>query len=161
MFLPMPGRASPYSYVFATGGVSSDNVAAAAAAGAHPGSARPLMIKTDHASTLTALLGRPTVGANRAKNDALVQAYVDQYNTRLTWPNVGRVRSPRTDDMSIAFQTTTKVDAIHAVLSDDLFAGKTGTSCHVSRNDIPLLETVRGPVCILRFSCHLPRPERE
>ena len=38
-----PDRASPHAYVFATGGISSDNVAAAAAAGTHPGSARPLL----------------------------------------------------------------------------------------------------------------------
>src|SRR5262249_53197652 len=30
-------RPEPHSYVFATGGISSDNVAAAASAGAHPG----------------------------------------------------------------------------------------------------------------------------
>ena len=134
-----PDRASPYSYVFATGGISSDNVAAAASPGAHPGAARPLMIKTDNAAGFTQLLGRPTVGANRAQNDALVQAYVDQYQQRLTWPGQGRVRSPRMDDLAVAFTTTTKVDAIAQVLSPDLFASKSGTACHVSRTDIPLV----------------------
>src|SRR5262249_40158326 len=52
-------RSAPYSYVLATGGISSDNVAAAASPGTHPGTARPLLIKTDNASTLTTLLGRP------------------------------------------------------------------------------------------------------
>src|SRR6185295_16366662 len=35
-----PGRASPHSYVFATGGISSDNIASAASAGTHIGAAR-------------------------------------------------------------------------------------------------------------------------
>ena len=134
-----PDRASPYAYVLATGGVSSDNVAAAAAAGAHSGSARPLMIKTDHADALTALLARPTVGANRAHNDALVSAYVDQYQGRLAFPGTGRVRSARTDDLAVAFTTTTKVDAIRAVLTDDLFARTNGSACGTTDADIPLV----------------------
>jgi hypothetical protein len=135
----MPDRASPYAYVFATGGISSDNVAAAAAPGAHPGAARPLLIKTDNASDFTRLLGRPTVGAARASHDALVRAYVDQYQARLTWPGAGRVRSARTDDLAVAFATTTRVDAIAGVLSPELFAPRSQSACGVSRNDIPLI----------------------
>lgn len=134
-----PDRASPHSYVFATGGVSSDNIAAAAAAGAHPGSARPLLIKTDNAAELTRLLGRPTVGANRAHTDALVKAYVDQYQTRLTFPGAGRVRSPRTDDMAVAFTTATHTDAIQGVLGANLLAPKNATACKDSGIDIPLV----------------------
>jgi hypothetical protein len=133
-----PNRASPHSYVFATGGISSDNVAAAAAAGAHPGSARPLLIKTDNAADFTSLLARPGVN-NRANNDALVQSYVDQYQDRLTWPNQGRVRSARADDFGVAFSTTKQVDAIQAVLAGQ-FTTKAGTSCGRSRTrDIPVM----------------------
>jgi Protein of unknown function (DUF1501) len=136
-------RSAPYSYMFATGGISSDNVAAAAAAGAHPGYARPLLIKTDNAAGFTSLLSRPTV-ANRGAQDALVKAYVDQYQQRLTWPNQGRVRSPRTDDLAVAFQTTTNVDAIAALLKTDsggdLFANIAGSACAVSSGkDIPFI----------------------
>jgi hypothetical protein len=134
-----PDRASPYSYVLATGGISSDNIAAAAASGAHPGSARPLLIKTDDASELTRLLTRPTVGANRATNDALVSAYVGQYDARLTDPRAGRVRSLRTDDLAVAAITTTKVDAIRAVVTDDLFTLVNGSSCGTTDTDIPLV----------------------
>ena len=134
-----PDRASPYSYVFATGGISSDNVAAAASPGAHPGAARPLLIKTDNAQSFTKLLGRPTVAGDRANHDALVSAYLDQYNSRLTWPTGDRVRSPRTDDLAVAFQTTTKVDAISSVLTPSLFSPQQGTACHVTRSDIPLV----------------------
>jgi len=134
----MPGRASPYSYVFATGGFSSDNVAAAAASGNHPGAARPLLIKTDNVAGFTRLLQRNTVGASRANTDALVGAYVDQYNARLTWPNRGRVRSARSDDLVAAYQTTKNVDGIHAVLTEDLFATRSGTSCgNTQTTDIP------------------------
>jgi hypothetical protein len=134
-----PDRASPHSYVFATGGVSSDNIAAAAASGSHPGSARPLLIKTDNAAGFTTLLHRNTVGAGRAANDALVGAYVEQYQGRLTWPGQGRVRSPRADDLAVAFTTTTKVDAIQRVLTDTLFTQRNGTACGTTNPDIPLV----------------------
>lgn len=135
-----PDRASPHSYVFATGGVSSDNVAAAAAAGMHPGGARPLLIKTDNAAGFTSLLGRSTVGSARAHHDALVDAYAQQYNGRLTWPSGQRVRSARTDDFEVAFGNTRRVDAIAAVLTDGLFAPRSGTACQATRSrDIPLI----------------------
>jgi hypothetical protein len=126
--------------VFATGGVSSDNVSAAAAAGIHPGAARPLLIKTDNASDFTSLLGRQTVGGARGNHDALVQAYAQQYNGRLTWPKGSRVRSARTDDYEVAFNNAKRVDAISAVLSPDLFAPQGGAACQTTRTrDIPLI----------------------
>lgn len=132
-----PERASPYAYVFATGGVSIDNVAAAASAGTHIGAARPIWIKTDNAATFTKLLARETVGAGRTKHDALVQAYADQYNARLTWPEVGRVRSARMDDFQTAFTTTTRADAIKSVIPDNLFEARSATTCNVTRRSIP------------------------
>lgn len=135
-----PDRASPYSYVFATGGISSDNVAAAAAPGVHPGAARPLLIKTDNASTFTSLLGRSTVGAARANHDALITAYTQQYNSRLAWTDGKRVRSARFDDYEVAFNNTKRVDAISSVLTSDLFATQAGTSCQTTKSrDIPLI----------------------
>jgi hypothetical protein len=135
-----PDRASPYSYVLATGGVSSDNVSAAAAAGIHPGSARPLLIKTDNVAGFTSLLSRKTVGAARQNHDALIAAYTEQYNARLTWPKGPRVRSARTDDFQVAFENARRVDAIGAVLTNDLFAPQGGTACQTSRpRDIPLI----------------------
>ncbi|MGN6107339.1 MAG: DUF1501 domain-containing protein [Kofleriaceae bacterium] len=134
-----PGRASPHAYVLATGGISTDNVAAAASAGTHMGAARPLMIKTDQASAFTSLLARSSVGSHRASHDALVRAYVDQYQGRLTWPSRGRVRSPRTDDLAVAFHNATQVDAIRGVVSDDLFAERDGAACGMSGLSIPLM----------------------
>lgn len=134
-----PDRASPHTYVFATGGFSSDNVAAAAAAGMHIGAARPLLIKTDSAASFTTLLQRTKVGANRASHDALVDTYVQQYQGRLAWPERGRLRSPRTDDMIAGFQNTTKVDAIRAVIDDNLFANRSATACGTTRRSLPLM----------------------
>ncbi len=134
-----PGRASPHSYVFATGGISSDNVAAAAASGTHPGGARPLLIKTDNASRFTDLLARNTVGTGKAQHDALVGAYLDQYNSRLTFPNRGRVRSARTDDFTAAFNTVKSSDAIKGVLTPDLFQSRNSMSCGVTDQSLPLM----------------------
>jgi hypothetical protein len=124
-----PDRASPYSYVFSTADITSDNVAAAAASGNHPGSARPLLLKTNSNSGITTLLQRNGVGANRASHDGLVQAYINQYDGRLTWPGQGRVRSAKADDLIVAHTTATRSDAIRAVLTDDLFATKTNSTC--------------------------------
>ena len=76
-------RKAPFSYVFATGGLSGDNVSAAASAGVHPGVARPLMVKVDNAARLVELLGRPTVGDGRAKYDELMNVYIEQHERRL------------------------------------------------------------------------------
>jgi hypothetical protein len=134
-----PNRAAPHAYVFATGGISSDNVSAAASAGTHIGAARPLLIKTDNAASFTTLLQRTKVGANRASHDALVDAYVQQYQGRLTWPEQGRLRSPRTDDMIAGFQNATKVDAIRGVLADNIFQTRNATTCNVTRRSLPLM----------------------
>jgi hypothetical protein len=131
-------RASPHSYVLATGGISSDNIAAAAAAGAHPGAARPLLIKTDNTERLATLLGRPTVSTSRATHDALVAAYTAQYEKRLEWPGRGRVRAAKVDDFKVAFDTTTRADAIADVLPAFNRAG--GSACNIGASeDIPLM----------------------
>jgi hypothetical protein len=133
-----PDRASPYSYVFSTADITSDNVAAAAASGNHPGSARPLLLKTNSNSSITALLERNGVGANRASHDSLVQAYINQYDGRLTFPERGRVRSAKADDLIVAHTTATRSDAIRAVLTDDLFATKTNSTCgSATRTSLP------------------------
>jgi hypothetical protein len=126
--------------VFATGGVSSDNVAAAANAGNHGGSARPVLIKTDNAARFTNLLQRSTLGGNRASHDDLVAAYHAQYDSRLTWSKTGaRVRSSKADDLAVAFDRTKNADAIRSVLTDDLFMPQNDTTCGVSRRSLPLM----------------------
>jgi hypothetical protein len=133
-------RAAPWSYVFATGGLAGDNVSAAASTGAHPGAARPLMVKIDNARTFARLLDRTTVTAGGPKDqyDALMHAYVDAYGKRLTWKGGEPVRSSRYADLNIAASTVAKNDAIRGVLDSSLFVDKPGSSCGDSATrDIP------------------------
>lgn len=135
-----PGeRAAPWSYVFATGGISADNVSAAAATGMHPGAARPLLIKIDNAETFSRLLGREEVRAAGPVEpyDALMRTYVDAYGRRLSWDGTP-VRSRRFADLSIAAGTVARSDAIAGVLEPSLFVNTPGTSCGQTRSrDIP------------------------
>lgn len=135
------GRAAPFGYVFATGGLAGDNVSAAAATGLHPGMARPLMIKIDNAARFAELLSRGEVGAatDRQRYDALMNAYVSQYRDRLRFGGAGEpVRSPRFTDLSLAVESVGGVDAIAGVIDSSLFANRAGSSCGRSRStDIP------------------------
>lgn len=126
------GRQSPYSYVFSTGGISGDNVNAAAATGFHPGTARPLLVKVDSAQGLYGLLARTKVGsaADRAKYDAGIDAYVKQYQARLKYAGMGDpLRSRRTADLAQSAIAVQNADAIATVLDQSLFAPQSGTAC--------------------------------
>ena len=136
------GRASPWSYVFATGGISADNVSAAAATGAHPASARPLLVKVDNAETFVRQLARQQVqgagGGGLAAHDELLRAYVDDYGRRLSWPDAGPVRARRHAELATAATTVSRHEALQAVLRPDLFDPRAGTSCGRTRSrDIP------------------------
>ncbi len=135
------GRQSPFSYVFATGGLSGDNVSAAAATGMHPGLARPLLIKIDNAEGFTDLLARGEVGNldSRDKYDQLVAAYKDQFNERLKWQGQGEpVRSSRLTDLENAIKAVGGVDAISSVMDASLFVDRRGDACGDSNGqDIP------------------------
>ncbi|MBA3542586.1 MAG: DUF1501 domain-containing protein, partial [Deltaproteobacteria bacterium] len=105
-----------------------------------PGAARPLLIKTDNAGDFTRLLARGGVGTDRANHDALVDAYLGQHDTRLTWPERGRVRSARSDDLAASVASIKQADAIKAVLPDGLFARRGGMACGLTRNlNLPLM----------------------
>jgi hypothetical protein len=134
-------RQAPFSYVFATGGISGDNVSAAAAAGVHPGVARPLLVKVDNAQRLVDLLERPAVGGGRDGYDRLMNVYLDQYQRRLTWPEgelAGAVRSARVADLAQAHRTVENVDSIRGVMTDAVFAPRGGAACGTSSGfDVP------------------------
>lgn len=132
-------REAPFSYLFATGGLSGDNVSAGASAGVHPGSARPLSVKVNNASRLVELLERGRVGAGRAQYDELMNIYIDQYQRRLRWAGEGdMVRSARTVDLAQAHKTVENVDAISSVMDPSLFNARAGSACGVNRSfDIP------------------------
>jgi hypothetical protein len=130
-------RAAPWSYVFATGGLAGDNVSAATATGAHPGGARPLMVKIDNAEAFGRLLDRTTVTGAGAKDqyDALMKTYVDAYARRLTWKG-DPVRAARFADLRVASNTVANNAAIRGVLDNKLFVDQAGTACgdSTSRN---------------------------
>ena len=133
-------RSSPWSYVFATGGVSADNVSAAAATGAHPATARPLTIKIDNTDTFVRQLARTTVGDADAiaAHDALLQTYLDDYGRRLSWPEQGPVRARRFADLATATGSVARHQAIAAVLTPDLFDRRSGGACGLNvQTDIP------------------------
>lgn len=132
-------RAAPWSYVFATGGVAGDNVSAAAATGAHPGGARPLMIKIDNAEIFARLLARQEVGTpgSAAQYDALMDVYTAQYAQRLSWQGAP-VRSAKFADLDIAASTVARNQAIRGVLDEQLFVNRAGAACGRTRSrDIP------------------------
>jgi len=134
-------RKSPFSYVFAVGGLAGDNVSAAASTGLHPGVARPLLIKIDNAQGFTDLLARGEVGSldSRDKYDQVVSAYADQYRNRLRWQGQGDpVRSTRFTDAEQAIKAVGGVDAISAVMDSSLFIDQAGLACGDSNSqDIP------------------------
>lgn len=136
-----PERRAPQSYVFATGGLSGDNVSAAAATGIHPGPARPLLIKINNAERLTALLGRPSVGSaeQRAGYDQLMNVYIDQYRQTLRWNGAGEpVRSARFAELVQAATTVENVDVLSTVMAPAIFNRRSGAACGDSRSsDIP------------------------
>jgi len=136
-----PSRATPHSYVFATGGLSSDNVEAAASTGMHSGACKPLLIKVDNAQGLTDLLQRSTAGNRRVAHDALTSQYLEQYNERLRWPgSTTPVRARRASEFGIAFGATKNVDAIAAVLGGNIFAPRADTVCgETNTSDVPLM----------------------
>jgi hypothetical protein len=135
------GRATPHSYVFATGGLSSDNVESAASTGMHSGAAKPLLIKVDNAQGLSESLARSTVGARRGAHDALSSVYLNHYNERLKWPGTTTpLRAARVGEYGIALDATKNVDAIANVLGNDVFQARPATLCGQSRSsDIPLM----------------------
>jgi hypothetical protein len=135
------GRAAPFSYLFATGGISSDNVSAAAATGLHPGYARPLKITITNAAQFARLLNREQIGnvTDPKLYDELMQRYVEEYRARLRFPGRSDVaRSRRFNDLALAANTVGNVEAIRAVLSEEVFATRPGETCGIERDiDIP------------------------
>jgi hypothetical protein len=134
-------RQTPFSYVFATGGISGDNVSAAAATGLHPGLARPLLIKIDNAAGFTELLARREVGTldSRDRYDQLMSVYIDQYEQRLRWKGAGEpVRSARFRGVELAVEAMGGADAIRSVMDASLFVERSGSACGDSRSfDVP------------------------
>ncbi len=75
-------RPAPYSYVLYPAGYAPFNAVAASSVGAHPGSARPLVVSVEPDSELTNLLSRAVTENPDAFDDA-VAFYRSEYTARL------------------------------------------------------------------------------
>lgn len=132
-YLEQPGglRPTPYAYVLYPGvEFPTDNVLAASAIGLHPGSARPLSVTVDPNSSLSQLLARPAVGANRGSYDAAVDHYLAAYQQRFRPGGKGTVtRSAERSNFEFAHFARGGADALSGVLSADLFEQVGGSQC--------------------------------
>ncbi len=146
------GRKSPFSYVFATGGLPGDNVAAAAATGLHPGIVRPLMIKVDNAARLYELLERGALGTaqDRARYDALVAVHGELFRRRLRFDGRGdALRSRRFSNLSQAASAVANADSVASVLDPSLFLAQPATVCGDSKSSGNI------PAMSLKTAAHL------
>lgn len=144
---------APFSYGFATAGgyIPTDNVLSLVATGLHPGSARPLLIKVDNVTRLSALLDRVQVGSldERAKYDALMQVYFDEYQQSLRFGGEGdALRATRFRELSQATRSVATSDSVKQVLDPSLFIKVAGTACG-EKNEINV------PAMSLRLAAHL------
>lgn len=147
-------HAAPFSYGFATAGgyIPTDNVLSLVATGLHPGSARPLLIKVDNVTRLSGLLDRVSVGGTteRAKYDALMQVYFDEYQQNLRFGGTGdALRSTRFRELNQAARSVTTSDSVKQVLDPELFVKVPGSACGVEN------KVINVPAMSLRLATHL------
>lgn len=124
-------RASPYAYVLYPGvDFPTDNVRAASSVGFHPGSARPLSVTVDPNSSLSQLLARPGVAANREQFDKAVDYYLRTYQNRFRAGGKGQpTRSAERRNYEFAHFARQGADQLQSVLSSDLFEPTNGPEC--------------------------------
>jgi len=144
---------APFSYGFATAGgyIPTDNVLSLVATGLHPGSARPLLIKVDNVTRLSALIDRVGVGGlpERAKYDALMQVYFDEYEQSLHFGGASAsLRSTRFRELNQAARSVATADSVKQVLDESLFVKVAGDACG-EKNEINV------PAMSLRLATHL------
>lgn len=145
---------APFSYGFATAGgyIPTDNVLSLVATGLHPGSARPLLIKVDNVTRLSGLLDRVGVGdlTERAKYDALMQVYFEQYQQNLRFSGMGdALRSTRFRELSQAARSVETAYNVKRVLDPALFVKVPGAACGVEN------KVINVPSMSLRLATHL------
>ncbi len=149
----LTGRTAPFAYGFATAGgfIPNDNILALVATGLHPGSSRPLLIKVDNVARLNTLLDRVTVGTleERARHDALMQAYFQQYERGLQFGATGEtVRAARFRELLQASRSVEGSDSVQAVLDPALFERLAGQACGEEN-------TINVPAMSLKLATHL------
>lgn len=120
---------------------------AATSTGLHPSASRPIGVKIDAAGDFAKLLSRGTVGDARQRHDAVVQASIDRYRSRLTWKTTP-LRAQRLDELGSAASTMSHADVLQGLLSAELLAPLAGASCGASA-------TVDATTMSLRLAAHL------
>jgi len=127
-------HASPFSYGFSISNsfVPTDNILTMLATGLHPGAARPLHIKINDASRLSALLNRTPIGSldDRQRYDALLGTYFGQYQDRLKFATTSEMlRAPRFNELTAAASALSHAADIQNLLSNEYLVKVAGTAC--------------------------------
>ena len=114
-------RPAPYSYVLYPEGYKPFNAVAASSVGAHPGSARPLVVSVEPNSELSQLLARSALD-NPAAFDRAVAYYRAEYEARLrAFGHSTPARSAERDNYEFASFAREHATELTNILSDDLF----------------------------------------
>lgn len=133
-----PGaRVTPYSYVFTpTKAAATFNTRTASSVGMHPGSAKPLHLRTSADMNLTALLGRTLVGEDAPAVNALAQYYVDRNLARHTGTGGTPLRSTAVSDHAYAIQSVITAPELQALMPEEMWAVGRSDSCTVKNDDV-------------------------
>lgn len=133
----LTGRVAPWSYVFSPVQARSNfNTHTAAAVGTHPGSARPLLIKTSDNMDLAALLGRREVGMDVSRLDPLLRRYAAQNVGRHTDLAGNALRSRAVSDHNFAIGALVNAPALQELLPESMFEVSNGKMCSTTNSDI-------------------------
>jgi len=125
---------APFSYGFSISNsfVPSDNILTMLATGLHPGSARPLHIKINDATRLSALLNRAPIGSldDRQRYDLLLGTYFNQYQDRLKFASTSEIlRAPRFNELTSAASALSHASDIQSLLASEYLTKVGGTAC--------------------------------
>ncbi|MGH1341470.1 MAG: hypothetical protein ACRBN8_07965 [Nannocystales bacterium] len=114
-------RPAPYSYVLSPAGYAPFNAVAASSVGAHPGSARPLVVSVEPDSELTNLLARTAIDNPDAFDDA-VAYYRAEYTGRLkSFGHSTAARSAERANYDFSAFARENAPVLTDILSSDLF----------------------------------------
>jgi hypothetical protein len=115
-------RPAPYSYVLYPEGYKPFNAVAASSVGAHPGSARPLVVSVEPNSELSQLLARSALDRPQAF-DRAVAYYRAEYESRLrAFGHSTPARSAERANYEFATFAREHATELTNILSGDLFA---------------------------------------
>ncbi|MEM6291948.1 MAG: DUF1501 domain-containing protein [Myxococcota bacterium] len=138
-------RPAPYSYVLYPAGYAPFNAVAASSVGAHPGSARPLVVSVEPNSELTNLLARGSIDDTAAFDNA-VAYYRSEYEGRLRrFGHSAASRSAERENYDFSAFARENATELTGILNDDIFSAipAPGTLCFTptgQTNDMPAMQ---------------------